>query len=258
MSALLSEVANGILTVTLNRPEKRNALNAVMLDGLAETLARADLEATVRVVAIRGTGKDFCAGADLDELLASADRSLEENERDALRMGEIFLALRQLPKPTVAIVTGRALAGGTGLATACDIVVAAESASFGYPEIGRGFVPAMVMTMLRRAVGEKRAFELVASARTVPASEALAMGLISRVIADQVFEAEVSALLNQLAARSSTAFALTKQLFTALDDRNFGEGILLGARVNALSRATPDFRQAIAAFLTRETPPTTP
>lgn len=258
MSALLSVVAEGVLTVTLNCPDKRNALNAEMLDGLAEALARAELEAAVRVVAIRGTGKDFCAGADLDELLASADRSLEENERDALRMGEIFLALRQLPKPSVAIVTGRALAGGAGLATACDIVVAAASARFGYPEISRGFVPAMVMTMLRRAVGEKRAFELVASARTIPATEALAMGLISRVVADDVFEAEVSALLTQLTAHSSTAFALTKQLFTALDDRSFSDGILLGARVNALSRATADFRHTISAFLTRDTPPPTP
>src|SRR6185295_11136598 len=98
---------------------------------------------------LRGAGKDFCAGADLGELLASADQSLQDNERSALALGEIFLALRQLPKPTVAVVHGRALAGGAGLATACDIVIAGASAQFGYPEITRGFVPAMVMTMLR-------------------------------------------------------------------------------------------------------------
>lgn len=249
MSGITSALTNGVLTLTLNRPEKRNALNSAILDGLAEALAHAELDGGVHVVAIRGAGKDFCAGADLDELLASADRTLEENERDALRLGEIFLALRQLPKPSVAIVHGRALAGGAGLATACDVVVAPASASFGYPEIGRGFVPAMVMTMLRRAVGEKRAFDLVASGRTVGAREALEMGLVSRVVADDAFEAEVSAMLDQFSTQSSTAFALTKQLFTALDDRTFGDGILLGARVNALSRATPDFRRAIAAFL---------
>lgn len=244
-----SSLQGGVLTLTLDRPDKRNALNTGMFDRLAEGIARAELEPAVRAVVIRGAGKDFCAGADLEELLASADRSLDENEQSALRLGEIFLALRQLPKPSVAIVHGRALAGGAGLATACDIVLAAQSSSFGYPEIARGFVPAMVMTMLRRTVGEKRAFELVSTGRVVSAAEALDLGLVSRVVADEALETEATALLQQLTTQSTTAFALTKQLFTALDERNFHEGILLGARVNALSRATPDFRQAIAAFL---------
>ncbi|MES2305918.1 MAG: enoyl-CoA hydratase/isomerase family protein [Gemmatimonadota bacterium] len=251
MSGVASAITEGVLTLTLDRADKRNALNLAMLDGLAEGIARAELEAGVRVLVIRGAGKDFCAGADLDELLASADRSLEENEQAALRLGEIFLALRQLPKPSVAIVQGRALAGGAGLATACDLVLATASASFGYPEIARGFVPAMVMTMLRRCVGEKRAFDLVSTGRTVSAAEALELGLVSRVVPDDAFEDAAAVLLKQLVGQSSTAFALTKQLFTALDDRSFNEGILLGARVNALSRATPDFKQAIAAFLTR-------
>ncbi|MEP6589620.1 MAG: enoyl-CoA hydratase/isomerase family protein [Gemmatimonadota bacterium] len=251
MSGVLSELKGGVLTLTLDRPEKRNALNLELLDGLAAGLARAELEPEVRVLVLRGGGKDFCAGADLNELLASADASLEDNERAALRLGEIFLTLRQLPKPSVAVVHGRALAGGAGLATACDLVIAATSATFGYPEIVRGFVPAMVMTMLRRSVGEKRAFDLVITGRHVPAQEALAMGLVSRVVADEGFDAVVGSLLEQLASQGLTAHALTKQLFTELDDRNFGEGIMLGARVNALSRATPEFRAAIAAFLTR-------
>jgi methylglutaconyl-CoA hydratase len=247
--ALLMELQDGVLTLTLNRPAKRNALDAATLDGLAEALARAELEREIRVVAIRGAGKDFCAGADLAELLASVDQSTEENERSALAMGEIFLALRRLPKPSVAIVHGRALAGGAGLATACDLVVATASARFGYPEIERGFVPAMVMSMLRRSVGEKRAFELVATGRLVDAAEALEMGLVSRVFADEEFAASSAALLATLASRSATAYALTKQLFVELDDRSFHEGILLGARVNALSRTTEDFRRAIAGFL---------
>lgn len=249
MSGVRTTLVGGVLTLTLNRPEKRNALDLSILDGLAEGIARAELEAAVRVVVIRGAGKDFCAGADLEELLASADHSLGENEQAALRLGEIFMTLRQLPKPAIAVVQGRALAGGAGLAIACDIVLASRSASFGFPEIARGFVPAMVMTLLRRSVGEKRAFELVATGRSVMAGEALELGLVSRLIADDQFESEVAALLRQLATQSGTAFALTKQLFTTLDERNFADGILLGARVNALSRATPDFRQAIAAFL---------
>jgi methylglutaconyl-CoA hydratase len=247
--ALLMALQDGVLTLTLNRPEKRNALDAATLDGLAEGLARAELEREIRVVAIRGAGTDFCAGADLSELLASVDQSTEENERSALAMGEIFLTLRRLPKPSVAIVHGRALAGGAGLATACDLVLAAASSRFGYPEIERGFVPAMVMSMLRRSVGEKRAFELVATGRLVAADEALTMGLVSRVFADDAFAAGSAALLTTLASRSATAYALTKQLFIELDDRTFHEGILLGARVNALARTTEDFRRAIAGFL---------
>lgn len=251
MSHVVSTLTDGVLTLTLDRPDKRNAIDGAMLDGLAEGLARAELEAEVRVVAIRGAGKDFCAGADLAELLASADQTLEENERHALRLGEIFLALRNLPKPSVAVVHGRALAGGAGIATACDLVLASSSATFGYPEIARGFVPAMVMTMLRRLAGEKRAFELVATGRAIDAAEALETGLASRVFADETFEVDVAAVLAGLAAQSGTAFALTKQLFTALDDRDFHEGILLGARVNALSRATPDFKRAITGFLNK-------
>ncbi len=248
---LLVAVADGILTITLDRADKRNALTAAMIGGIAEALAQAELDAAVRVVAVRGAGKDFCAGADLAELLASVDHSLEENERDALALGEVFLAMRRLPKPVVAIVQGRALAGGAGLATAADLVLAGQGAAFGYPEIERGFVPAMVMTLLRRSVGEKRAFDLVATGRVVEAGEALEIGLVSRVVGDDELESTADQLLRALAARPATAMALTKQLFTDLDGRDVSTGILLGARVNALSRTTDDFKRAVAAFLAR-------
>ncbi len=248
--ALLSELNDGVLTLTINRPEKRNAVSTAVIDGLAEGIARAELEAEIRVLVIRGAGKDFCAGADLDELLASVDHTLDENERAALGLGEIFLALRRLPKPTVAIVQGRALAGGAGLAIACDLVIAGASAQFGFPEVARGFVPAMVMTMLRRTVTEKQAFDLVGTGRVIDAAEAVALGLISRVSPDGWLDGESTELIRALATASPTAFALTKQLFTELDGMSFADGILLGARVNALSRSTPDFRQRIAEFLT--------
>lgn len=248
---ILTALDGGVMTLTLNRAEKRNAIDAAMIDGLAQALARADLDRDIRVVAIRGAGKDFCAGADLGELLASVDRPAADNERDALALGEIFMVLRRLSKPTVALVHGRALAGGAGLALACDLILATSSARIGFPEIDRGFVPAMVMTMLRRAMGEKSAFELVATGRDVSADEARALGMVSRVVADTEFERAAEALLGTLAARSPTAFALTKQLFTELDQRSFEDGILLGARINALSRASEDFRRAVAGFLDR-------
>lgn len=248
---LAATVSGRILTLTLARPDKRNALSSAVVEGLLAALERADLGADVRVVVLRGAGKDFCAGADLDELLASAEADPEVNERAALQLGAVFTRIRALPKPVIAVVQGRALAGGAGLATACDIVLAAESAEFGYPEIRRGFVPAMVMSILRRLTGEKRAFELVASGRSVGAREALELGLVSRVIADRKLEAALSEVTTALLAQSATAFALTKRLFYEQDGMAFAEGIALGARINALARTTPDFRAAIAAFLER-------
>jgi len=247
--SLVVALEAGILTLTLNRPEKRNALDAATVDAIHRELDRADLDAEIRVVAFRGAGKDFCAGADLDELLASAEQSMEENERSALRLGRVFERIRGLPKPVAAVVQGRALAGGAGLATACDLLLARESAHLGYPEILRGFVPAMVMTMLRRQVGERRAFELVATGRPLSAREAWEMGLVSRVVPDPQFEAVVQGILTQLAGASASALALTKRLLYQLDGQSFSEGIALGARVNALARMHQDFRSAIEAFL---------
>ncbi|HXE56477.1 MAG TPA: enoyl-CoA hydratase/isomerase family protein [Gemmatimonadales bacterium] len=248
---LLTALEGGVLTLTLNRPEKRNALDTPTLAALQQGLERADLDAQVRVVAIRGAGRDFCAGADLEELLASADQTPEENERAALRLGAIFLGIRRIPKPVVAVVHGRALAGGAGLATACDLVIAAASAQLGYPEIQRGFVPAMVMTMLRRLAGEKVAFDLAATGRVVGAAEAERIGLVSRVVPDDELDAAAGRLLSELAAASASALAFTKRQFYQLDGLSFEEGVRLGAKVNAAARATPDFREAIARFLRR-------
>ncbi|MGH7659204.1 MAG: enoyl-CoA hydratase/isomerase family protein [Gemmatimonadales bacterium] len=246
---LLTSLEDGLLTLTLNRGDKRNALSTPLLDRLHEALEKADLDAEVRVVALRGAGKDFCAGADLSELLASADRSAGENEKTAFHLGKVFLRMRELPKPVVAVVHGRALAGGAGLATACDLVLMAGSATIGYPEIQRGFVPAMVLNILRRITGEKVAFDLAATGRILKADEAAMLGLASRVIPDDVFDTEVTTILRRLTGSSASALALTKRQFYALDGKGFEEGLRLGAKVNAAARSTPDFRDAISRFL---------
>ena len=246
---VLVQIAGGVLTATLNRPDKRNAIDTEMIDALLEMLARADLDAAVRAVAIRGAGRDFCAGMDLNELLASADHSLDQNRKAALHFAEIFVRMRRLPKPVVAIVQGRALAGGCGLATACDLILASESSQFGYPEVQRGFVPAIVMTMLRRAVGEKIAFDLAATGRLLNGTEAAAAGFVSRVYEDADFEEQAGEVLRVLAESSASAIAFTKQQFYQLDGLTFAEGLRLGADVNAVSRSTPDFRAALGAFL---------
>jgi methylglutaconyl-CoA hydratase len=246
---LISSLDAGILSLTLNRPDKRNALNSELIDLLHQAVERADLDAEVRVVLIRGAGKDFCAGADLEELLASADRNLADNEAAALRLGTLFRRVRELPKPVLAMVHGRALAGGAGLATACDLVMAATGAQLGYPEIQRGFAPAMVMALLRRLVGEKVALDLVLTGRLMTAEEARAAGLVTRVVPDAELEREALGLAGRLASASASAIGITKRLFYELDTRTLADGIALGARVNAVARGTPDFRQAISAFL---------
>jgi methylglutaconyl-CoA hydratase len=246
---LTPDLTAGILSLTLNRPEKKNAIDTPMIDALLQQLERGDLDAEVRVIVIRGAGKDFCAGMDLAELLASADRSSEDNLASARHFGSIFEKMRQIPKPVVAVVQGRCLAGGMGLATGCDLILAHAGASFGYPEIQRGFVPAIVMSMLRRTVGEKGAFDLVATGRVLSAEEAERFGVISRVLPAETFERDAQALLTQLAGSSATALALTKQQFYAIEGKDFAGAIRLGAEVNALSRTTPDFRAAISQFL---------
>jgi methylglutaconyl-CoA hydratase len=248
---IVAGVKDGVLTLTLNRPDKRNAIDSPMVEQLLQQLERVELDAEVSVVVLRGAGKDFCAGADLAELLASADRSAAENEASARRLGEVFVAMRRLPKPVVAVVHGRALAGGCGLATACDLVLAQADASFGYPEVRRGFVPAMVMAMLRRAVGEKIAFDLMGTGRTLTAEEARTLGLVARVFPAASFDEDVAQLLGELAATSASALAFIKRQLYEIDGRSFEEAIDLGAKVNATVRATPDFTQAVSRFLRR-------
>ena len=248
---LLASGGAGILTLTLNRPDKRNALSTELISALAAALRDAELDASVQVVLLRGAGRDFCAGADLAELLASVDRPPEENEAEALRLGALFLALRALPKPVVAAVQGNAVAGGCGLATACDLVLARAGARFGYPEIQRGFVPAMVLTLLRRSVGEKVAFDLVTTGRLLSAEEACAAGLVSRVTSPETFETEVASVCAALAGASATAMGLTKKLLYELDGLAMADGIRLGARVNALARSTREFRELVEKFLRR-------
>src|SRR5262249_30444251 len=148
---------------TLNRPEKRNAITLELLDALLNGLERAARDPAARVVLIAGAGPDFCAGMDISLLQETSDAGVFEHLNLARTMGETFRAMRHHPHPVVAAVKGRALGGGCGIAIACDVVLAAESASFGYPEIKIGFVPATVMSTLRRTLGEKRAFELAVS-----------------------------------------------------------------------------------------------
>lgn len=238
--------------VTLNRPEKRNALNDAVIAGIKEGLRKAARDENVKVVVIAGAGKDFCSGADLSALQKIAGASVAENAEDARALLELFLLIRQLPVPVVAAVTGRALAGGCGLATACDLVLASASARFGYPEVKIGFVPAMVMAILRRNVSEKRAFELVTRGEELSAEEAKQIGLVNQVFSDETFAADVEAYVKRFEQLSKQAIALTKGLLYQIDGMAFVEALETGADVNVIARMTDDCQKGIARFLQKD------
>lgn len=240
---------HGVATVVLDRPDQRNALNAILVAELRRTLRELDADEDVRVIALRGAGEDFCAGADLREVRASVEAGVLASLDDAQALGDLFIEMRAMRRPVVAIVQGRALAGGFGLATACDLVVAARSARFGYPEVRLGFVPAMVMAILRRSTGEQRAFELVALGETIDAATAADYGLVNRVFDDDELDARAGAFLDELAGRSASAVALTKRLLYQIDGVGFAAAIRTGAEVNALARLTDDCRAGIDRFL---------
>ena len=235
--------------LTLNRPDKRNALDAALITALKAALRAADEDPEVRVVALEGAGRDFCSGADLSALRTIAEGGVMENLDDVEGLAELFLLPRSMRKPVVALVRGRALAGGCGLATACDLVLAVEGAQFGYPEVKIGFVPAMVMAILRRNVSEKRAFDLLVRAQPVPAAEAERIGLVNRVVPDDAFAAEADALLAELAERSPSAVQLTKRLLYHSDAMAFEAAIRAGADLNVLARMTDDMQAGVRRFL---------
>jgi len=248
-SMVLYDARDGIARITLNRPDKRNALNNELIAGLKDALRRANNDSQVRVVILSGSGSDFCSGADLAALQKISSSTVADNLKDAQSLMELFLLIRTINPPVVAAVRGRALAGGCGLATACDIVLAARSSRFGYPEVKIGFVPAMVMAILRRNVSEKIAFEMMTTAREISAEEAAGVGLINRVLEDNPFEAEVTAFAQTFLKASAAAVALTKKLLYRTDAMSFEDALHFGVDANVIARMSRDCQDGIERFL---------
>lgn len=238
-----------VARLTLNRPDKRNALDAALVAALKAALREADADPEVRVVVLDGAGPDFCSGADLSALRTIAEGSVMENVEDVDALAELFLLPRRMRRPVVAAVHGRALAGGCGLATACDLVLAADDAQLGYPEVRIGFVPAMVMAILRRNVSEKRAFELIAGGGRIGAAEAERIGLVNRVFPAASFGEEVRSYAAALAERSPSAVQLSKRLLYHSDGMGFEAAIRAGADLNVVARMTEDTQAGVERFL---------
>src|SRR5256714_854440 len=247
-SPVIYAIEGSVALVTLNRPEKRNALNDALVAALKDALRDADTRDEVRAVVLTGAGADFCSGADLSALQKISEASVEDNLEDARKLLELYALIRSVRVPVVAAVRGRALAGGCGLATACDIVLAASSARFGYPEVKIGFVPAMVMSILRRNVSEKRAFELITRGGEISAAEAERVGLINQVFDDAEFETRVERYVSDFEKVSRSAVILTKRLLYHMDGMSFDAALQAGADTNTIARTTEDCRAGIARF----------
>lgn len=241
----------GLGVLTLARPDRQNALDRQAAIEMVEALQTFEAADDVRVVIVEGDGDDFCTGTDLAVLGATLDAGVEEHIVDARALGRVFSTMREMTKPIVAIVRGRALGAGAALATACDIILAEESAQFGYPDARTGAVPAMAMTMLLRAVGEKRAAELVLTGRLIGAQDAERVGLISRCIPTAAFPAEVARTIDALVRTPRTSAGLTKRALYRMDDLDFVQSISVGVAATVESRSTGEFRAGVRRQLER-------
>jgi len=246
---VLFETRDGVAYVTMNRPEKRNALNEEIVSELKAAFRRANAEESTRCIVLRGAGSDFCSGADLSALQKIAEASVAENLEDAQSLSDLFLLIRGLDVPVIAAVRGRALAGGSGLALACDIVLAEQGARFGFPEVKIGFVPAMVMAILRRSASEKKAFEWITTGVEISADEAAQFGLVNHVVDRDGFDSELEALAQRFVKMSRSALSLSKKLFYSTDGVAFPDALAAGVDINATARMTKDCRAGIARFL---------
>jgi methylglutaconyl-CoA hydratase len=250
MNILLTSVADGIGSITMNRAEKRNALSTELIAALHSAFDAMRDNADVRVIVLRGEGPAFCAGADLAYLQRISEMSPLDNVDDSTSLKNMFQAIVDCPKPVIAMVHGPAIAGGCGLATVCDIVVAARStAVFGYSEVRIGFIPAIVLVYLVRKIGDTRARRLLLTAENIGADEARELGMISHVVDDENLEHETMQIARRLVRNSASAMAMTKSMLHAVQGMSLDAGLHYATVMNAMARQTDDCRQGISAFL---------
>ena len=244
---------DAVATITLNRPDKRNAISFELIDDMLRGLDEV-AKSQARVLMITGAGKAFCSGMDLDDLKALLGRSAEQNLKDSETMARLFRSLYEFPKVTIAAVNGAAIAGGTGLAPLCDFTLAAPDAKFGYTEVRIGFVPAIVSTFLLRQVGEKQARDLLLTGRIFGAEEAARMGLVSEIVPAENLMTRARELAAVLMENSSASLRATKQLLTDHARAELDAQIEAAVRENAAIRTTADFREGISSFLEKRKP----
>jgi methylglutaconyl-CoA hydratase len=244
---------SGVATITLNRPDKRNAISFELIDDLLKALDEV-AKSPARILIITGAGKAFCSGMDLENLKSLLGRSPEQDLQDSQTMVRLFRSLYEFPKVTIAAVNGAAIAGGTGLALLCDFTLAVPEATFGYTEVRIGFVPAIVSTFLLRQVGEKQARDLLLTGRIFRAEEAARMGLINAIVPAESLMTRARELAALLMENSAASLRATKQLLTDHARAELDLQIEAAVRENAAIRTTADFREGITSFLEKRKP----
>jgi methylglutaconyl-CoA hydratase len=242
-----------IATITLNRPDKRNAISYELIEDLLAALDEV-ASSSALVLILTGAGKAFCSGMDLENLKALVGRSPEQSLKDSESMAHLFRSLYDFPRPTIAAVNGAAIAGGCGLATLCDFTLAVPEAKFGYTEVRIGFVPAIVSTFLLRQVGEKHARDLLLTGRIIEAEEAQRIGLINEVVPTEELIDRARELASQIMGNSPASLMCTKRLLSDHARVELDAQIRSAVRENAAIRATPDFREGISSFLEKRKP----
>jgi len=252
-STILIADKGTVRTITLNRPERRNAMTPEMQLELTTALEEA-ATAGCRVLVLCGAGEAFCSGLDLSALQAMNEKTDAEHRADTERIARLFRTLYELTLPTIAVVRGAAIAGGTGLATICDFTLAEPSAKFGYTEVRIGFVPALVSAFLALQIGDKQARDLLLTGRLFNAAEAHRLGLVNEVLPPDELDARAETLAQTLAANSPASLAATKRLMAAENKLWLDAAIALAMETSAQARKTADFREGVAAFLEKRKP----
>ena len=245
-----------IATLTLNRPDRRNALNQSLVTELTRVVHSLGQDEFVRVIILTGAGSAFSAGADLDALQRLSSASDEENLTDSRALAGLFLELRTNPKFVLAMVNGHAIAGGSGLVAACDGSVAVRSAKLGFTEVRIGFVPALVSVLLRSKMSETHFRDLFLTGRLITADEALQVGLVTKVVADEQLQSTAWEWASSIARNTSSgAVAMTKSLLASLPGLDLAADMEMAAQANAAARRSSDCLAGVQAFLKKKQTP---
>jgi methylglutaconyl-CoA hydratase len=253
MENIIYEVNERICYITLNRPEKRNALSYELVSELKEAFGRAEKDEQAKVIIFKANGPAFCAGADLGYLQQLQKNTFEENVADSNHLKELFYRIYTLSKVVIAQIQGHALAGGCGLATVCDFSFAVPEARFGYTEVRIGFIPAIVKVFLLRKIGEGRAKELLLSGDLISAETAFAYNLINKVVPSEEIENHVKSFAQNLVKlNSGQSMALTKEMISNVQSLNLEDALDYASKMNASARGSDDCKKGIAAFLNKE------
>jgi len=254
-TTLETEITNQTATVWLNRPQIHNAFNEVMISEVLEIFTEIGKRDDIRIVLLRGRGKSFCAGADLNWMRRAANNGIDENLNDARALAGMLRTLAEMKKPTIARVQGAALGGGMGLASACDIAVASTKAVFATSEVKFGIIPSAISPYVLRAISARQATRYFQTAERIAADRAREIGLVHEVAEPEALDAKVAEIVAALMAGGPNAQAAAKDLIRAVDHQPVNQTLVeeTAHRIAHL-RATPEAREGIAAFLEKRQP----